>query len=207
MKNLYYTTLVRGTALGLVFATISLSVVTKDLAATATTATDSVKKTKGKKLVGPQMGMLNSLLAGVPIATIQMSMTHREAVKISNALPTIEDQKEHITKHVKSLLAPVRDSLTLIKQHVNMVLPLIHESLGKERVQASLLVKAFVGSDTVEQYFEKNIVTKQSLQALSEDFATFFSDIQASLSAEAIAAYKAEVAKIKAETEKNRARN
>ncbi len=157
---------------------------------------------EGKVLEEKQMGLISLGIVLDPTFMVDAWITKELAQKTLNILNTLKDEiKKNNTKKPQDEQAFVQKQKALlvnrlavcfgpVRQHKNMVIPLVLESLGTSskcgnyETTPPILVK-FFNSDlsmSVESFFDKEVQTIDALTAMSKEVVTFFNDLEVSLS-------------------------
>ena len=89
------------------------------------------------------------------------------------------DLKIPLVTSLNNFLVPARKAKII-------VVPLLKESLGEN----SILVALFNSDQSVEVFFDQKIQEIRDLFAVSNEFVTFFNDLEENLSAQAKASYE-----------------
>lgn len=167
---------------------------------------------QGKKLLSPEMDLLNKELTILPSGIVRLFKAQESAKIVAGQLEanpqiSLHEQKE-VYEQIRFILSPVGQFFGLIRSYRNMIVPLIKESLcgqeaSKNRIDTSecLILKFFESHDEVYAFFEKHVKTREQLCIACKEFLTFFQDIRVSLSDEALNAYKKVMEELKKKTQ------
>ena len=173
------------------------------------------KRVGGKKLICPEMDMLNSYLEVDPLIVVRMEKAYAATLKAAHETSVSgKNDKQFVAEQIKSILAPVKQFFGKIREFGSMVRPLVEKSLLSGGVsmdahidRANCLILKFLESkDDTDTFFVKNVNTRDELIGACVEFATFFEDIRTSLSDNVKKAYYATLEKLKNNAKQSTAR-
>lgn len=166
-----------------------------------------VKSVGGKKLTCPEMNLLNAILEVATVPVIRMDYAYKATLKVKEEIESSgRNDKAFIEAQIKSILAPVKQFFSTIHEYAGMVKPLVSESLlsgaesPEERAREEsecLILRFFASKDDTDDFFSKNVSTKEDLIKACTEFTIFFEDIRMSLSEGVMKAYHATLEKLK----------
>jgi len=150
------------------------------------------RTSQATKLEGQEMDFLNSCLVGYPKGIALTDIACKTAAKIYQELPKSPEDPAYITKSVSQILEPVKEFFDIIQKFEHIIKPLVLRSLNKQSTpdKKFFLVDFFSSKANAAAYFEQTIKTKIDLKQACWEFITFFRDLKASLSPEALKAYE-----------------
>jgi len=155
----------------------------------------------GKKLTCAEMGMLNAVLSSNPVGVMRMDLSYNAACKVLKDLPNAPEDKKYISGQIALLLEPVKQFFDIIQSYSGMIRPLVEESLlniaptdhtkhqPTKPAKKVYILDFFDSPKDAATYFDSAIQTKADLKVACFEFLTFFRDLKASLTADAIKAY------------------